>query len=402
MCRTPAFFEITFILFLALSWIVFRTFAVFPFLWLIKITCQGLHALGLLPPLQIFPRAIQWFAVASTNKPEHLSATILGMSFSTTILKVFERLVFHPLSRFPGPKLGAFTKNYEFYYDVICPGQYTFVLKALHDKYGPIIRVSPSELHVIDPDFHEQLYTGASDARDKWEFALHFTGDLTPFSSTLSHEQHARQRAPLEGMFSKDAVDKLSGSIQDHIERLCQRVSEYRGSSEPILFKYAFSALTMDVVTEYSWGKCQNALHSPDFQALKVDEYEGALESLWLPKYLPLLSVLVRKIPRYMRSFVGPGVAVLDAQYIVCLCSRLWMAVTNFLQSLEEYVKEVQKRYISRSNKKGETIFYVLLTSPELPVEERSSQHLVNQAQDILLAGVCPTRVNTTRHILNI
>jgi hypothetical protein len=49
-----------------------------------------------------------------------------------TIYSVF----FGPLAKFPGPKLAAATLWYEFYYDVVLEGQYTFKIKELHEKYG--------------------------------------------------------------------------------------------------------------------------------------------------------------------------------------------------------------------------------------------------------------------------
>ncbi|EEH06444.1 benzoate 4-monooxygenase cytochrome P450 [Histoplasma capsulatum G186AR] len=44
-------------------------------------------------------------------------------------------LYLSPLAKFPGPKLAAATLWYEFYYDAVRRGRYTFKIKELHQKY---------------------------------------------------------------------------------------------------------------------------------------------------------------------------------------------------------------------------------------------------------------------------
>lgn len=46
------------------------------------------------------------------------------------------RLYLSPLAKFPGPKLAALTLWYEFYFDVILRGQFTFHIQELHKRYG--------------------------------------------------------------------------------------------------------------------------------------------------------------------------------------------------------------------------------------------------------------------------
>lgn len=54
------------------------------------------------------------------------------------------RLFFHPLAKFPGPKLAAVTRYYEAYYDVWKHGRYIWKIRDMHEKYGKfsVIRVS--------------------------------------------------------------------------------------------------------------------------------------------------------------------------------------------------------------------------------------------------------------------
>lgn len=46
------------------------------------------------------------------------------------------RIYLSPLAKFPGPKLAALTLWYEFYYDVIKRGKFTWEIQRMHQKYG--------------------------------------------------------------------------------------------------------------------------------------------------------------------------------------------------------------------------------------------------------------------------
>lgn len=85
------------------------------------------------------------------------------------------RLYFTPIASFPGPKLAALTFWYEFYCDVVRRGRYTWKIAELHKKYGPIVRINPREIHIIDPDFIDELYVGASKRKtDLWSWTVSF------------------------------------------------------------------------------------------------------------------------------------------------------------------------------------------------------------------------------------
>ena len=48
------------------------------------------------------------------------------------------RLYLSPIAKFPGPKLAALSNWYEFYYDVIRQGQFTWHIQELHKQYGEL------------------------------------------------------------------------------------------------------------------------------------------------------------------------------------------------------------------------------------------------------------------------
>ena len=66
----------------------------------------------------------------------HYVILLASCVFAILVSGSVYRLYFHPLASYPGPKLAALTLWYEFYYDCIKGGQYTFEIGRMHKKYG--------------------------------------------------------------------------------------------------------------------------------------------------------------------------------------------------------------------------------------------------------------------------
>ena len=68
--------------------------------------------------------------------------TVFGLIFASWVLYLIGlavyRLYLSPIAKFPGPKLAALTKWYEFYYDVVKRGQFSANIQELHKIYGKI------------------------------------------------------------------------------------------------------------------------------------------------------------------------------------------------------------------------------------------------------------------------
>ena len=90
-----------------------------------------------------------------------------------TLYGAIYRMYLSPVASFPGPRLAALTFWYEFYYDVIKHGRYTWKIGELHTLYGPIVRINPYEIHIIDPDFYDELYVSHGKRKtDLWSWTV--------------------------------------------------------------------------------------------------------------------------------------------------------------------------------------------------------------------------------------
>ncbi|KAI1811100.1 cytochrome P450 [Poronia punctata] len=195
----------------------------------------------------------------------HLLVTIFVYFVSVAVYRLF----LHPLARFPGSKLAAVTRYVEAYYDLVCNGQYTFKIAEMHKKYGPIIRISPHELHISDPSFFETLYS--RDGRwDKYDWTYDAFGADLSIICALDHYVHRRRRGPLETFLSKANVSHKQDIVAKPVSKLCRRldhlVDSNRGTgSARLKLAPAISSFTRDVATEFLFGESHDNLDHPDF-----------------------------------------------------------------------------------------------------------------------------------------
>lgn len=77
----------------------------------------------------------------------HVSAhSLISISQAALYVAVrsIYRLWFHPLSRFPGPKLAAVSEVWYAYHWM--SGRYPWKIETMHMMYGDVVRIAPNEL----------------------------------------------------------------------------------------------------------------------------------------------------------------------------------------------------------------------------------------------------------------
>ncbi|PSR79353.1 trichodiene oxygenase [Coniella lustricola] len=234
--------------------------------------------------MEAFLHLLSWQSIVTT----------VALYYATVALY---RLYLHPLAKFPGPKLAAVTRWYEGYYDLYLGGQYTFKIAELHKQYGPIIRISPYELHVNDAAFFDTLYNRQEGVWHKYGWSVDAFATKGATLWTADHMLHKNRRQPLSPFFSKAKVASQQDMIMGHVQVLSDRLSGFARSQQTVDLGAAFTAFVRDVVNNYIFGKHYDDLEKEDFDAgMVVAAQAGGL--LWrTTKFVRFFGPLMRSIP---------------------------------------------------------------------------------------------------------
>ncbi|KAG5975396.1 hypothetical protein E4U55_007703 [Claviceps digitariae] len=297
-----------------------------------------------------------------------LWALVLGVLYYAVL--IVYRLYFHPLAKIPGPRLAAATSWYEFYYDVVGRGVFCWEIKRMHDRYGPIVRINPKEVHILDTSFYDEIYAPASKKRDKYADWVIFLGVPTGVFATCPHEHHRIRRRALNQSFSKQAIYKIEHLIQSKVDRLCHRFDELAARKHVLRLDAAFFALANDIIAEYSFGEGYRCLEREDFREDFKSTLLAAVETGALVRHFPWMVPLLYGLPRWI-------LARLSGRFTALLA---W-----------ELVVQKRVRCMAEAHGPGRhgfenCVFSTLLRS-ELPAEEKSLQRLLDEAKSLMGAG---------------
>lgn len=114
----------------------------------------------------------------------------------------------------------------------------------MHEKYGPIIRINPDEVHIADPDFYDVVYAGGTSKRDKCAWTSRQFGIPDSTFGAVNHDLHRTRRAALNPFFSKAKLRSLQPQIEAVVQALLARFENFRRTGEPMIVSLAFGALT--------------------------------------------------------------------------------------------------------------------------------------------------------------
>ncbi|KAK6849985.1 cytochrome P450 [Apiospora arundinis] len=315
--------------------------------------------------------------MASSSRPlwETLGAAVLNGTVISRLLGLWiaYRLLlalynispFHPLHKFPGPRLAAASFIYEFWYDFILYGRYSHEIRRMHEIYGPIVRINPEELHCNDASFVNEIYPVGGRIRDKHQHYLNMNVGpvtITAFGSRF-HEIHRLRRDALNRFFSKAQMLKLEPKVRQLVQQLCDKMLAW--TDKPIDLAEAYNCLTGDTISSYAFGEPRGFLDNP---AGWGKNYKGALEGftayVYFWRFFPQFAPLVALAP-YVLDYIPEDFSE--------LMRELYVTIPGYVRA-------------ARRNPKAGTIFTDLLDS-DLPPAEKTEARLAADGFSLTGAG---------------
>ncbi|KAK4862118.1 hypothetical protein LT330_003256 [Penicillium expansum] len=273
---------------------------------------------------------------------------VLSIFLAYALSLVLYRLYLHPLHRFPGPKLAAVSHFYEFYFDYVHDGQFIFEVERMHQKYGPIVRINPREVHISDPEFYDQIYAGGSKIRDK-------DPKFVPVYA-------------MPNSLVGTSITKREPAINHCIQKLLRRFEQAQKTGECVTLNNAFTAMTGDIITKYAYGKDFGYLEADDYKAKWNAAVKGSLKAGMFFRHFPLLDFF-KVLPPRLAQALNPGIEEL-----------------LFVEGLVR--KQVQTLLLIPTNEvKSERTIYDALLDPAVPAEEKTVDRLTDQGHLLLVAG---------------
>ncbi|KAI2617462.1 benzoate 4-monooxygenase cytochrome P450 [Hypoxylon sp. NC1633] len=192
----------------------------------------------------------------NTSLLEFMTFTVL-LCLALGITKAVYNVYFHPLAPVPGPKLYAMSPLPISWTRI--QGTLPYKFAELHERYGPIVRVSPDEISCTGPSAFKDIYgprygKGGPLTRDARTAQVKETfGAVGMFQADV--QEHARIRRQLNPAFSEKASREQEPLVMGYLNSMLQKLRDASARGESVdIEKYTMWA-TFDIQGDLVFGE---------------------------------------------------------------------------------------------------------------------------------------------------
>ena len=160
----------------------------------------------------------------------------------------------------PGPFYARFT-NLPLKVAVIT-GRRTFLVHELHQKYGPVVRVSPSEVSIVDAEACRTIHKAGSGFPKSPYYARFIDKPVPTLFAMMSSKEHSERRRIFARAFSKTEIRSTwETMVKETIELALDRIAGDLESGKADIMKWLLFMAT-DVSGQLMFGESFRTLEN--------------------------------------------------------------------------------------------------------------------------------------------
>ncbi|KAI1409852.1 putative cytochrome P450 [Hypoxylon sp. FL1857] len=296
---------------------------------------------------------------------------------------------FHPLSRFPGPKLAACSNM--LYSINFLGGRQPYKMLHLHRRYGPVVRVAPNELSFNTAQSFQDIYGFRAGHKPFVKSTFYEGGSFAAkgVHSIVSERDpvvHGQMRRLLSHAFSNSSLLEQEALVTESVDQFVRRMKEKVGQRLDIAD--LFERMAFDIIGNLALGETFGALEKEEphpWIAITMGALtKGALVDSF--KRFPMLASIVKLIMHRQIS-----------------------ALIDDTNKNEELAIKLVERRVSRPTTRKDFLTRILAQRAQVDVDpDYKHQHKVSDVElaahvsDFVLAGseTTSTVVSTATYYL--
>ncbi|KAL9624595.1 MAG: hypothetical protein Q9160_001260 [Pyrenula sp. 1 TL-2023] len=150
-----------------------------------------------------------------------------------------------------------------FFAQSVRSGKYAQKLKTLHLHYGPVVRVAPDEVSVIDQRAWTTIYSGTNNfpKSQRW-FSIRPNGAFGILGSPK--ESHGRFRRAFAPAFTEKVLTAKELQITRHVEALVEKLDDLAGDGSAVNITDELEYAAFDIGGDFGFSKQFNCLGKAD------------------------------------------------------------------------------------------------------------------------------------------
>lgn len=180
-----------------------------------------------------------------------------------------------------------------------CSGTPHISIRALHQKYGDVVRIGPKAVSLLNHDAWRQVFGHRKAGQPENEKEPSFFSSIPNSVVAANSKNHTRIRRTIANGFSAQSMIKQESLISGYVDLFFERLREHHLSGKPVDVVKWFNYMTFDVIGDLAFGEPFGCLENSTYHtwvAMVFDQFREIQMLAQLRRAYPTLNAAISPI----------------------------------------------------------------------------------------------------------